>query len=267
MENYIKTDQHIHGLCQIIAKVNNSFVQQESDDSHTNLYFDMLGDRIVGRWIETEKGKIILSLKLSDLQFEWIDATYLTMASYPSVGKMMRDVEKDIENHLPEVGLSKEQFSHNLNFEIPEYPFQMGPIPSISNHKIAEWKDVRTLANEVCSILLGHLQIDGEIRIWPHHFDTGFYVTTHNGLGVGFGLAMSDDMVDGPYFYTSGYHPSAELTYQNLPELSNGKWITSEHWNGGVLPLSALLDLPEDAHMARITDYLVQSMTWFLHQS
>jgi len=266
MKNYITTDQRIHGLSQIIAKVNNSFVRQEPDDSHTNLYFDTLGDRIVGRWIETAEGKIMLSLKLSELQFEWLNAAYHTVASFPSIGKKMADVEEDIKNHLFELGLTKARFSDKLHFEIPDYPFQLAPIQSIPNQKMGVWKDIRSIANDVCAVLLGHLQIDGEIRIWPHHFDTGFYLTTHNGLGIGFGLAMSDGMVDGPYYYTSGYRTSVELIYQNLPELPNGEWVTGEHWNGAVLPLSALNDLPKEAYRAKIIDYMLKSVTWFLNQ-
>lgn len=267
MRNYIKTDQYIHWLSQIIAKAGRSFVQEKSDDSHTNLYFDYLGDRIVGRWIDTKEGKIILSLKLSTLQFEWLNSAYRVMASIPTRGKTIKALEMDIENHLMELGLHKDGFSDNLHFDIPNYPFKIDSIQSIPDQYLEEWKEIRNLANNLCKSLVDHLQIEGEIRIWPHHFDTGFYIMTNDGIGIGFGLAMSDNMVDGPYFYMTGNLATGTLEYQNLPEFSNGKWYLSEHWNGAVLPLSTLEDISKEQHKAIINDYLLKAVNWFLIQS
>ena len=267
MNNYIKTDQYIHWLCQIIAKAGRSFVPEKPDNSHNNLYFDWLGDRIVGRWIEPEKGNIMLSLNLLNLQFEWLNSDYQVIASFPTKGKTIKEVEQDIENHLGELGLAREGFSDILNFKIPEYPFKKDQIQSIPNQNLDEWRDIRNNANKVCAILLGHLQLEGEIRIWPHHFDTGIYVITKNGMGIGFGMAMSDGMVDGSYFYMSGYPSSGALKYQNLPEFSHGEWVTGEHWNGAILPLSEFEDLQKEEHKAAMKDYLLKVLHWFLNQS
>jgi len=46
MQEYIKVDQYLHQLVQVIAKANRTFVQEKEDDSHTNLYFDSLGEKI-----------------------------------------------------------------------------------------------------------------------------------------------------------------------------------------------------------------------------
>ena len=71
--NYTNTDQKLHLLCQIIAKANRTFVPTKKDGSNTNLAYNMLKNRIEGRWIKASSGKIILSLNLSNFQFEWID--------------------------------------------------------------------------------------------------------------------------------------------------------------------------------------------------
>ncbi len=52
MQAYIKTDRQLHWLSQVIAKINRTYVPKKNDDSHTNLYFDNLGKRITGRWID-----------------------------------------------------------------------------------------------------------------------------------------------------------------------------------------------------------------------
>ena len=266
MKEYIKTDQYLHWLSQTLAKANRTFVPEIADDSHTNLYFDWLGNRIVGKWIETENGKIMLAINLSNLQFEWLNASYQTIASFETIGKTIQDVERNIEKHLPELGLNPDGFTENLHYEIPDYPFTSEAIQTISKHSMGEWIYYRNLANKVCTVLLGHLQMDGEIRIWPHHFDTGIYVVTNNGMGIGFGLAMSDTMVGGPYFYMSGYSASGSLEYSGLPSFLKGKWEVENGWKGAVLPLSELKQLPSTQYKEVINNYLLNAVNWFIFQ-
>ena len=64
MQRYPKVDQQIHLLSQLIAKANRTFVPKSEDDSHTNLFFDPLGNRITGRWVKAGKNKVIFALNL-----------------------------------------------------------------------------------------------------------------------------------------------------------------------------------------------------------
>jgi len=108
------------------------------------------------------------------------------------------------------------------------------------------WNEYRSLANVACDLLLGFLQDDGEVRIWPHHFDTGTYLEVTSEISLGFGLAMEDSMVGAPYFYFSGYGLNGnEIEYSKMTPPSVGKWVITEHWKGAVLPLS---DLTENAY-------------------
>lgn len=266
MENYTRTDQYIHWLCQVITKANRSFVTANTDDSHTNLYFDWLGNRIAGRWIETEKSKILLTLNLSNLQFEWLNSTYQTVASFTTIGKKLDEVENEIAGQLGEMGLNSDGFTDKLHYKIPDYPFTNEAIKPVSEKDMRGWIYFRNLANKVCLALLGHLQLEGEIRIWPHHFDTGIYVVTNEGTGIGFGLAMSDSMVGDPYFYMSGYPASGLLEFNDLPALSKGKWEIGEGWKGAVLPLSELKIIPLEKYKDVINDYLLKAVNWFINQ-
>ncbi len=64
MQEYNKADQQLHLLCQIIGKANRTYVPEKADESHTNLYFDSWGDKILGRWIQTDSGNVIVALDL-----------------------------------------------------------------------------------------------------------------------------------------------------------------------------------------------------------
>jgi len=267
MNDYIKTDQQLHWLCQTIAKANRSFVPSKDDDSHTNLYFDSLGNRILGRWFDTENGKIMLTLNLSNLQFEWLNSAYQVVSFFKTIGKNIDAVEKEIDHNLGKLGLSSNGFTDKLHFEIPDYSFTTKAVKAINEKDLKEWKYFRNLANELCLELLGYLQIDGEIRIWPHHFDTGIYIETHTGMGIGYGLAMSDALVGDPYFYMTGYPESGSLEFKELPSFLIGKWETSEDWKGGVLPLSEIKSLPKEESENAIDDFLSKAVNCFLKKS
>jgi len=267
MKTYIETDKHLHWLCQLIAKANRSFVPKKADDSHTNFYFDSLGDRIVGRWIVAPKGKILLTLNLANLRFEWLDSSYKMIAFFSTIGKKRQDVEQKIAGHLAEFGLKPDGFTDKLHFEIPVYSFVSEAIQTISEANMEEWKYYRNLANQACNLLLGHLQVEGEARIWPHHFDTGIYAVTHKKIGIGFGLAMSDKMVGEPYFYMTAQIEDGSISYDKLPELKPGKWIITENWKGAVLPLTDLKQLPREEQKNEINSFLKKVVDWFVRKS
>jgi len=247
MKNYTKIDQKIHLLCQIIAKANRTFTPTKKDDSNTNLAFNMLKNRIEGRWIKVQNRKIILSLNLSNFQFEWIDKQNTVLVSYPSIGFTMENIENEIDKGLDDLGLHSDTFKAPMHYKIPEYYFLSDPISPITDEDIQLWKMYRGFANLACDNLLLHLKSKSEIRIWPHHFDTGIYVEPSAQIGIGFGLAMEDSLVGAPYFYFSGYGLDGDtLDYSNFQVLEIGRWIVQENWKGAVLPLQDLEDKKQE---------------------
>ncbi|MCK5372368.1 MAG: hypothetical protein KAQ62_27590 [Cyclobacteriaceae bacterium] len=264
MQEYTKTDQQLHWICQIIAKANRTFVQKEEDDSHTNLYFDRIGNKIVGRWIETPHGKLILSLVLSNLHLEWLNESLDTTKSVSSIGRHASEIEQELTEGMQKLGLDPDGFMDKLHFEIPSYTFAHEPIQEIGIAKLNEWKHYRQLANEACVMVMGYLQVFGEIRIWPHHFDTGIYIEPNERIGIGFGLAMEDSMAGSPYFYVSGYPKKGEINYVNLPQLNRGKWEVDGQWKGALLPLSEIKNLSYEEQQKSILEFSKYTLDWFI---
>ena len=264
MQSYSKADQHIHLLCQIIAKANRTFLQKKEDDSHTNLYFDSIGNRIVGRWIETPNGKLILSLNLSNLHYEWLNTSLKLEKSFISIGKTVENIEQEIEDFLFEINVNASGFRNELQYEITKYIFSNDPVNPINSTNVNEWKYFRHIANDACSWMLGFLHQEGEVRIWPHHFDTGIYVIPNERIGIGFGLAMEDEMVGSPYLYLSGYPQNENIDYSNVPVLKHGKWEIGEHWKGAVLPLPEIAQLSERQTREIIFNFIITVSSWFL---
>jgi hypothetical protein len=180
--------------------------------------------------------------------------------------QILWDVQETIEKEVTQLGISAAGLKLPLHFEIPQYEFTSHPIQPIYQQKLIEWCGYRSIANQVCNDLLGLAQTPGEIRIWPHHFDTGIYFEPNHKIGIGFGFAMEDSMVGAPYFYISGYPKDRTINYQNTPTSENWKWEVSENWKGCVLPLPKLKDLAENDRNTVIADYLNATYHWFLNQ-
>jgi len=121
-----------------------------------------------------------------------------------------------------------------------------------------EWIYYRLLAQESCSNLLNFLQMQAEIRIWPHHFDTGIYVEPTPKIGIGYGLAMKDSMAGDAYFYFSPYGlKENELNFKNVPKLTVGDWEISENWRGAIIPLNQL-QYNEEQNLRQTTKQLTE---------
>jgi hypothetical protein len=264
MQEYTKTDQQLHWMCQTIAKANRTYVLRQEDDSHTNLYFDRIGNKIVGRWIETALEKRILSLNLSNLHFELLNESLESILSVSSIGKNSQEIEQELADGMKALGLDPNGFMDKLHFEIPSYPFANEPIQEIDATNMEEWKHYRHLVNEACAMVMGHLQVSGEIRIWPHHFDTGIYITPNEKIGIGFGLAMEDPMAGSPYFYVSGYPINSEISFTDLNELDTGRWEVDGPWKGAIVPLSEIKDLSAADQQKSIMAFSKTVLNWFV---
>ncbi|MEL6924608.1 MAG: hypothetical protein AAFO94_11230 [Bacteroidota bacterium] len=234
MQAYIKTDQQIHQLCQIIAKANRSYVPKKADDSHTNLYYDALADRVVGRWLSGDQ-RLLLTINLRDYSFELLNDQLQSQQVYPIAGKTSEALEVAIEKDLAAAGFDTSGFRAELHFKIPAYDFRQMPFDAPEGKGLDQWRQLRRQASEACAALLGHWQVDGEVRIWPHHFDTGIYAKVTERIGIGFGLAMADGMIEVPYYYLSGYPSSGSIDYGTVPDLPKGEWKIGKHWKGAVL--------------------------------
>lgn len=265
MNKYSKVDRHLHYLSQLIAKLNRTYVTAKEDDSHTNLFYDTVSDRITGRWIRTETMNILPTLNLKDQTFQLLNLSFQVLATVKTLGRTMADIEKEIETLLPQIALNPVGFADKLHFEITKYVFIEQPIKALNSEGLELWKEYRALANQVCFAFLGHAQAHEEVRIWPHHFDTGIYFKAKNDLGVGFGLAMKDGMAGVPYFYLSAYPEGRNIAYQNLPT-GKWRWELGDHWKGAILTLDELQPYAKQKKNEIIYDYINNVFHWMILQ-
>jgi len=266
MKAYNLVDQQMHVLCQVIGKANRTFVPEEPDESHTNLYFDPWGNKILGRWIQSGSGTVLVSLDLNTFQFEVLNTSRKKILTVSSIGKTMEEIEIEFETLLPKTGLDPTGFKAPMPHAIPEYPFSKKPMEAIEAQALDQWKHMRKLANQTCFDFLGYAQAESEVRIWPEHFDTGIYFEYAGKIGIGFGLAMEDSMAGEPYFYMAGYPKNGSLAFENLPESPTWKWELGEHWKGVILPVSVLEKASHSQTEKILNEYFMQNFDWYANQ-
>lgn len=262
MQAYTNTDQYFHQICQLIAKANRTFVPKQADDSHTNLYFDPVRNGITGRWFETPKGRFLLVFSIRNFTIDLLDQFLQLYLRHNLSGRTFDQIELTLSKTFDELGVSGYDFRLPLHFEIPEYSFRNQPLQLPELDTVENWIHLRQLANEACIHVLGYLQQPGEIRIWPHHFDTGLYVEATPAIGIGFGLAMEDNLVGEPYLYLAGYGLGEKKpNYENKSILPAGEWVLSENWKGAVLRIS---DLETESESEIILAFLGSVLPWYL---
>ena len=235
LQDYTRADKQLHWLSQIIAKANRTYVPAREDDSHTNLSYHHGVKQIRGRWFESKTGRLIFIYNLENQQIEILNRYFETVAIFNTIGNSYNQLQKEIERALPALGLDPTGFLDDLHFQIPDYCFSEQPIQEIPADAIRAWTHFRQLANDACELLTDDFQQAVVPRIWPHHFDTRVYFEPDNKLGLGFGLAMEDGLLDMPYFYFSAYGLNGnDVDYSGFAPLQSGKWI-NENWKGAVL--------------------------------
>lgn len=255
--NIIELEKRIHQYVQTLAKFGRSFVEPQKDDSHTNLGFDFIGQKIWSRWASFDNRALILAIELKSQNFTLYGKDYKKVASFKTIGRTQSDVEKEIDQYISDtLRMGSSDFLKNLHFDITDYNFKSDTIQKWEDNIVDVWVSDRRAANEACDLLARCLNTEAEVRIWPHHFDTGIYIEPNDKIGIGFGWAIADEMIDEPYFYYSVYGLNGHnIDYDTVEPLSMGRWITGEKWNGAVLRRG-------NAKIGHIRRFLCEIVDW-----
>lgn len=231
----IALDQQLHALAQPIAKLNRALVPFKSDDSHTNLAFVSLSAELRGQLWSTALGTFVLSLALDKARYRCHQQNGTLEFEVAVEGRTLAELEGELAEKLSPLGVNKATLTEEMHYQMPTYPFLAQPLAPFDPTVLAQWLKWRRMANLASFELQQVLELAVTPRIWPHHFDTGVYGVVFNSLGIGFGLAMADTLVDSPYFYLTAYPIEGQVDFDHLAPLPLGYWKVTPHWRGGVL--------------------------------
>ncbi|GAB5405618.1 MAG: hypothetical protein Aurels2KO_38490 [Aureliella sp.] len=199
----------LHLAAQLIGGSADALLERAADDSHANIGWQATSSELVGR--------TKVSISLEDLTVRYIgDAFALQGAT----------LDEAVDWLSSKIGAGVGFRGYD---GMPEHDISRGAAISIPPAALSVMADCFSLAQRA-------LSGNGELRIWPHHFDMGFWQPSqHEGKSVGGGFSLGDNHYDGPYFYMNPYGVERP---QTLPPLKHGHW--SEHWFGAVLTAAEL---------------------------
>ncbi|NAY92426.1 hypothetical protein GTQ34_10890 [Muricauda sp. JGD-17] len=223
----------LHLAAQYLATAGKSFIPHREDDSHTNLAFSTAEKSLFTRPLDD--AGTLLGLNYNTFSLNWKSSNpqffYLK-------GKTHKDIIAWISEMTKTTGLEK-SYAYNLHYDLP-YSLEGNESFALSSEgEVQELIRLRSLAQTVLTKFLKEENLESEVRVWPHHFDTGAFAHLHDGSGksIGFGMAIPDNTVDDLYFYVSGYRGSSVWNTWAFKPLTHGKWINNG-FKGAVLAAS-----------------------------
>lgn len=230
--------ESLHRALQYLAAASKSFLPAKDDDSHTNV-----GWNSDSKNFETHpfnKGGLALALNLEVFSLDFIHPVSGIEASFPLGGARHLDIVNWLERERLFCKIDKD-YKFELHYELP---YKKGFEDSLTYPKIKEAElkshiQMRWLANKSLELASSHFDVFSDIRIWPHHFDTGAigYQLNEKGSSFGLGLSVPDDVSDDYYFYVSKYNENESVNVSRFSKLKNGEW-KFDGWNGAVLHAS-----------------------------
>ena len=222
--------QTIHQLSQYLAAAAISFMEAAPDDSHTNLGFDGSTQSLSTHALN-DLG-IQLCFSYADFSLFWKGEGL--KSSIELDGKTHQEVLNWLKSTAEGFGFDT-PYRYEFHYDLP-YPIEADQLWVAPKAKaLNQLSDTRTKAQRASEAFATELGQEVAIRIWPHHFDTGGYTALVDGLGVGWGLAIPDSVVNGPYYYISYYKDGKSYLPDDLPALGLGDWYR-DGFTGAVLP-------------------------------
>lgn len=226
----------MHLAAQYLAAAGISFLEKKNDDSHTNLGFSIEKGTLYTRALNLSKDLLSLNYNLFTLEWNSHNLTktlQLDGTSHAEVLQWIRRMAKDSDINTP--------YIYALHYELP-YTITDDYIYTLKDlSKLQKLVAFRKLSKSTIQEFLQNNQLNSEIRIWPHHFDTGAFASLEDesDLAIGLGLAIPDTMCDDYYFYIGGYQGHDDLDTSGFKPLTTGKWY-NEGFKGAILPISGV---------------------------
>jgi hypothetical protein len=226
-------EKQMHFSSQYLAAAGISFVEKQEDDSHTNLGFNTEKGFIYTRELSDNGDQLILNYNTFSLDWKGVTKT----TSIYLNGKTHKEVIDWISNVAQKtIGKSYEYaFHYDLPYAISDdFTFELKDA-----NRLNQLLENRKLAYSVIEEFLTTNNLKSEIRVWPHHFDTGAFIIFDNdsGISIGLGFAIPDTVSQDHYFYIGGYKGHDEIDTSNFTKLTDGQW-NNEGFIGAILSIS-----------------------------
>ena len=245
MDDINQADQTLHSLAQFIALTSMQWLPARTDDSQANMTWNSTRHRLEGRPFAYAGQQIRLVIDTESFALLFIDEHEHVLASLSPENRTPDETTAWWTIQMQTWGIT--------DIRPVNYQLTQEPVDHQSVYKrpvgLPAWAHWRTIANEAMQTLTAWSGRESEVRIWPHHFDTGVYYSQTDASGqekaaIWAGYAIADALCNEPYFYLSGYTSTQSINFASAPALAVGEWRNTADWKGAMLPIS-VSDQPE----------------------
>ncbi len=223
-------------LAQYLAAAGISFLEKKDDDSHSNLGFSIENSSMYSRPLNENGDTLSVSYKKFTLEWNSNDVS----TSLRLDGTTHAEILKWIEKMATKAAI-KLPYAYSFHYDFP-YQIKDNFVFKLLDFKsLRELLKLRVLAQMTLETFLQDQNLNSEIRIWPHHFDTGAYAVFNDmkGDAIGLGLAVPDTVCRDHYLYISGYKGHEAIDTSGFKPLSLGSWGVNG-FNGAILPATEI---------------------------
>ena len=243
-EHYHDALQQQHHASQFIALAGHHLIEQQPDDSNTNMQYLSDKEMLIGN--ELSNG-LSIGLQLATLEIYLLDNRFNQISNISLNGKSWKQVFGELKQSLSKSNVEVVNLSDELHYEIPSHELANGASFTIEDARYFKENALQFHNSKiVLESIIADYKDSATIRVWPHHFDTGTFIPlSYNKNGeltrsIGLGMAIPDSMVDEPYYYLSFWSADSTENINDLTPLEIGEWKIPE-WKGAVLRHSEIL--------------------------
>ena len=231
MQEFKSMKDQLHLAAQYLAAAAIHFVEKRDDDSHTNLGFDSESGRMSTRPL-SDSGDT-LSLNYNTFSLDWNSST--NVESIQLDGRSHKEIIAWL-TRLSQEKIGK-SYTYSFHYDVPYSIADTTVFKMSDSVEVTRLLQLRIRTQTILEQTLLENNMQSEIRVWSHHFDTGAFTDLPNtpGVAIGFGLAIPDSLSSAHYLYMSGYKGHDGISTQGFDALTKGDW-KDDGFKGAILP-------------------------------
>ena len=253
----------IHVAAQLISMAGKFFLPHQSDDSHTNMGWDVDQKYLIGHPLPTSV-PLRLALQPASMKLLIIYSEDQVVEELSLGGKTLEEAVAWVKRELTGHWFGTDSYRIDLHYDMPAYSLlRGGTFAAPEGAGYVAFGKARELGQQVMEAYAAEFAHASPVRTWPHHFDMGTYVPIRldesggvvNSLTMG--LAIADSEVDEYFFYLTSWSREGKYATEPLSELPSGGCWGLKDDAGAVLKLSEVVRHPSaEAQMQAISTFL-----------